>query len=124
MSAQVSGSGGKPVGRGSKAGAKAEGGRREKQSVTDDTLASGSPTAIEQAIDERRAHLAATIDELTSRAQPKEIARRSLAGLQARARNVTHTPEGQLRTERLVAVGGAAVVIAGVMLYLRRRRRT
>jgi uncharacterized protein DUF3618 len=81
-----------------------------------------SPAAIEKAISERRAHLAATIDELALRAQPKEIARRTTAGLQARLRGVTHTPDGQLRTERLVAVGGAVTVVLGLMVLVRRRR--
>lgn len=81
-----------------------------------------SAAAIEKAIDERRAHLAATIDELAYRAKPQEIAKRATASLQARVREVTHTPDGQLRTERLAAVGGAVAVVLGLMVYLRRRR--
>jgi len=82
-----------------------------------------SPTAIELAIQERRAHLAATVDELTARTRPAEIARRTAAGGVRKARTLTHAPDGKLRTERLAAVGAAVVVVVGVFLVLRRRRR-
>jgi hypothetical protein len=98
MSAQVSGAEGKP------------GGTPE------------SPAALEEAIQVRRDHLAATIDELTARAQPKEIVRRGAAGAQRRFLTLTHTPDGQLRTERLAAVAGAIAVLGGVLVLLRRRR--
>jgi hypothetical protein len=81
-----------------------------------------SPAALERAIQDRRDHLAATIDELTARAKPKEIARRGAAGAQRRLLTLTHTPEGQLRTERLAAVAGAVAVLGGVLVFLRRRR--
>ena len=81
-----------------------------------------SPAALEQAIQDRRDHLAATIDELTARAKPKEIARRSAAEAQRRFRTLTHGPDGQLRTERLAAVAGAVAVVGGVLIFLRRRR--
>ena len=84
---------------------------------------SGSPAELEKAIQDRRDHLAATIDELTARAKPKEIARRSAAGVQRRLQGLTHTPEGQLRTERLSAVAGAVAAVGGVMIFLRRRRK-
>jgi hypothetical protein len=80
------------------------------------------PAELEQAIQERRNHLAATIDELGARAKPKEIARRSTAGLVAKAQSLTHGPDGKLRTERLGAAAGAVVVLAGVLVFLRRRR--
>jgi hypothetical protein len=81
----------------------------------------GSPAALEQAIQARRDHLAATIDELTARAKPKEVARRGALGAQRKLHNLMHTEEGQLRTERLAAVVGAVAILAGVV-YLRRRR--
>jgi hypothetical protein len=81
-----------------------------------------SPAALEQAIQARRDHLSATIDELTARARPKEIARRGVAGAQRRFRALTHGPDGQLRTERLAAVAGAIAVLGGVLVLLRRRR--
>jgi Protein of unknown function (DUF3618) len=82
----------------------------------------GSPAALEAQIQAKRDHLAATIDELSSRAAPKEIARRSVAGVQAKIRNATHTPEGQLRTERLAAVGAAVVALGTALIWIRRRR--
>ena len=81
-----------------------------------------SPAALEQAIQDRRDHLAATIDELTTRAQPKEIARRGAAEAQRRFRTITHGPDGQLRTERLAAVAGAIAIVGGALVLLRRRR--
>jgi hypothetical protein len=82
---------------------------------------SGSPSEIEKEIQQRRDHLAATIDELAGRAKPKEIVRRTTAGVQLKARSFTHTPDGQLRSERLGAIGGALAVVAGVMVFVRRR---
>jgi hypothetical protein len=82
----------------------------------------GTPSQLEEAMAARRAHLAATIDELSARAQPKEIARRTSVGLREKLQSLTHTPDGDLRSERLAAVGGAVVVLVGVMAVLRRRR--
>ena len=96
------------------------GGVAESAKVT--VMKPGSPAALEAQIQARRDHLAATIDELSARAAPKEIARRSLAGVQARLRNATHTPDGQLRTER-IAAAGAAVIALGTLILVRRRRR-
>jgi hypothetical protein len=45
-----------------------------------------------------------------------------VAGAVVKARTLTHGPDGKLRTERLAAVAGAAVVVAGVLVFLRRRR--
>ncbi|MBT0769311.1 DUF3618 domain-containing protein [Kineosporia sp. J2-2] len=86
-----------------------------------DEAISGSPSELEKEIQARRERLAATIDELSGRAQPKEIARRGAAALSERLQTVTHTPEGELRTERLAAVAGAFVVIAGVLVFVRGR---
>jgi hypothetical protein len=107
MSTQVNGSTGTP-GESSESG-KAKG-------------VSGSPAQLEQEIQARRDHLASTIDELTNRAKPKEVARRSAIGVQRKLQSFTHTPDGQLRSERLGAIGGAVLVIAGVMVFIRRRR--
>jgi Protein of unknown function (DUF3618) len=121
MSAQ-SGSAGKPA-RKSGVSRSGKNGGKGKPAVSGTVVTPNSPAALERAIDERRQHLAATIDELTFRAKPKEIARRGVAGLRARVQRVTHTPEGELRTERLAAAGGAVAVLAGLLVYLRRRRR-
>jgi hypothetical protein len=81
-----------------------------------------SPAAIESAIEAKRASLAATIDELSFRTQPKELARRGIAGIAGKARGAVATPDGQLRTERVGAVAGAAVVLLVVLVWVRRRR--
>lgn len=82
----------------------------------------GDPQAIEDLIAQRRASLAATVDELVVRAHPKEIARRSVADARGRLQAFANTPEGELRVERLAAVAGAAVAFLGLVLLLRRRR--
>jgi hypothetical protein len=81
-----------------------------------------SPVELERAIDAKRDRLAATIDELTSRAKPKEIARRGAVGARNRAKAAATTPDGQIRKERLGAVAGALVALGGLMFWLRRRR--
>ena len=82
----------------------------------------GSPEELEAQIQARRERLAATIDELTARAAPRAIAQRTMANVQARIRSATHTPDGQLRTERLAAAGAAVVVLAAALVWIRRRR--
>ncbi len=91
--------------------------------MSDKPSKEGSPAALEEAIQERRDHLAATIDELAARAKPADIARRTAAGVQQKLRALTHGPDGRLRTERLSAVAGATAVLGVVMIVLRRRRR-
>ncbi|GAB3247232.1 DUF3618 domain-containing protein [Kineosporia babensis] len=81
----------------------------------------GTPSELEQQIQMRRERLAATIDELSGRAHPKAIAQQGAALVSARVQSVTHTPEGELRTERLAAVAGAFVVLAGVLIFSRSR---
>jgi len=82
-----------------------------------------SPADLELAIEVKRAQLAATIDELSLRARPREIARRGLAGLAAKARGAVATPDGQVRTERVGAVAGAAFVVGVALVWVRVRRR-
>jgi hypothetical protein len=82
-----------------------------------------SPAALERAIEAKRASLAATIDELSVRAHPREIARRGVAGLGAKARGAVETPDGQMRTERIGAVAGATLVVLVALVWVRVRRR-
>ena len=82
-----------------------------------------SPAELEHAIEAKRAQLAATIDELSSRARPRELARRGLAGVTAKARGAVETPDGQLRAERVGAVAGAALVVLVALVWVRIRRR-
>jgi hypothetical protein len=81
---------------------------------------STSPAAIEAEIASTRAHLSSTIDELAVRAQPKEIVRRQVASVRARFAEATHTPEGDLRVERVGAVAAGLSVLLGLaILHLR-----
>ena len=85
---------------------------------------SPSPEAIEAEIAETRAHLASTIDELTARAKPREIVRRQKESAKAKFVDSTHTPEGDLRVERVGAMvaAGAAVLLVLAILHRRHRR--
>ena|SRR5450631_2650547 len=80
-----------------------------------------SPDAIEAEIAKTRAHLASTIDELTIRAQPREIVRRQKESAKARFVEATHTPEGDLRVERIGAVLAAGSAVLLVLAILHRR---
>ena len=79
-----------------------------------------SPDAIEAEIAATRAHLASTIDELSVRAKPKEIARRQAASAKAKLVEATHTPEGEVRVERVGALAAVAAVLLGLAILHRR----
>ncbi len=81
-----------------------------------------SMDAIEAEMVATRAHLASTIDELSVRAAPKEIARRQAASAKARCMEATHTPEGELRIERVGAIAAGVAAVVGLVLAIRRRR--
>jgi anti-sigma factor RsiW len=71
---------------------------------------------IEADIAATRARLASTVDELVDRAHPKNVAKRQVE--QARAQ--VFDERGQLRTQKLVAVAGAAVGLLGMLLMIRK----
>jgi hypothetical protein len=83
-----------------------------------------SPDAIEAEIAVTRAHLASTIDELVVRSRPREIMRRQKESMKATFVDATHTPEGQLRVERLgaIAAAGSAVLLVLAILHRRHHR--
>lgn len=83
---------------------------------------STSPAEIEAEIVETRARLATTIDELAVRAQPKEIARRQAESAKAKLIDATHTPEGDLRVERVGAIAAGSAVLLGLVILFRRYR--
>jgi hypothetical protein len=109
--------------------------------MSDDTR---SADAIEAEIEATRVRLASTVDELATRAQPKEIARRQAEAAkvtlsrQAEVAKVTlsrqgevamvklneaaRTPDGQFRTERLAAVGAALAMLFSLLVFRRVRR--
>jgi hypothetical protein len=79
------------------------------------------PDEIERAIEQRREHLAATVNELVVRAHPKEVARRSARSARHGLRDLAFTPDGQLRYERLAAVVAVVLVLSGLVTWRRRR---
>jgi hypothetical protein len=83
---------------------------------------SQTPAQIEAEIEATRTRLAGTVDELATRVQPKEIARRSAEDAKAKLQAATHTEDGSLRTERVAAVGGAVGLLA-LLVGLRGRAR-
>ena len=83
-----------------------------------------SADAIEAEIGATRDHLASTIDELAVRVKPREIVRRQAGSAKAKVVEATHTPEGDLRVERVGAVAAASfVLLALALLHLRHHRR-
>jgi hypothetical protein len=85
-----------------------------------DQQSTQSVDTIEADIEATRRRLAATIDELTFRVHPKEVLRREVASLKARISNATHTPEGELRLERVAAVGAAVAALVALVVWRRR----
>lgn len=82
-----------------------------------------NPAALVRLIEQRRTHLATTVDELARRARPRELARRGASGAASRVRAATRTEDGGWRVERVVAVGVALAVVTGLLLRTRRRSR-
>ena len=80
-----------------------------------------SVEAIEADIEATRQRLAGTIDELAFRAQPKEILRRQLEAARTSFYQATHTPEGDVRVERVGALAAAAVLLVSLAVWRRRR---
>jgi MYXO-CTERM domain-containing protein len=78
---------------------------------------------IEKDIEAARSRLEGTVNELAYRAQPQVIAQRQAQSLKLKLDAATHTPEGDLRVERIAAVVGAAVALVVVAGLIRRRRR-
>ncbi len=78
---------------------------------------------IETEIEASRVRLAATVDQLTHRAQPKEVARRQVASMKTSFDGATRYDDGTLRSERVAAILAAVSVVLVVLGLIRRRRR-
>jgi hypothetical protein len=76
---------------------------------------------IEAEIAAARQRLAGTVDELHTRAAPKEIARRQAESVKAKLADATYTESGDLRTERIAALAAAAVALLGLGAWRRHR---
>ena len=83
----------------------------------------GDPAAIEAEIARRREHLAATVDELVERANPRALAQRGVEDARGRLQAAVFTPTGELRTERVAAVAAAVAVLVLLRTLVRRRRK-
>ncbi len=77
---------------------------------------------LEAELARSRQHLAGAIDELTRRAAPKAILQRQLDALRTRFDAATHTPTGELRTDRVAALAAAGVGLVALGIWRRRRR--
>ncbi|MGW1339712.1 DUF3618 domain-containing protein [Kribbella sp. NPDC002412] len=74
---------------------------------------------IEADIAATRARLASTVDALVDRAHPRNVAKRQIESAKAQV----FDERGQLRTQKILAVGGAAAGVAGVVAVLLLIRR-
>lgn len=89
--------------------------------ATKSTKPTRSVSDIESDLAAARTRLGGTVDQLAFRAKPQEIARRQVSSTKLKFAEATHTPDGDLRTER---VGMALLALAAgliVMGLLRRR---
>lgn len=79
-----------------------------------------SAAQIEAEIATTRERLAATIDQLAFRAQPKNIVRREVDSARNAFTRATRNEDGSLRTERITTVlGASAAVLLGIGLLRR-----
>lgn len=84
--------------------------------------ATRSAKEIEADLAATRERLAGTIDELTFRAQPKELAKRGVEDAKLKVGGFTHTPDGELDTQKLAMVlGGVAALLLTIGLVRRAR---
>jgi hypothetical protein len=87
-------------------------GRSERSAHPD---GSRSARQIEADLDQTRARLAATVDTLAERVQPRSIATRGAD----RAKQVVVTPDGRVRIGRMVKVAVSAAAVLGALALLR-----
>jgi Protein of unknown function (DUF3618) len=80
------------------------------------------PEAIEKIVDDRRRHLAETVDALVYRVHPKQVARRYANNARERAIGFVTDEQGEPRYERIAAAAAAAVLLL-VIVVVRRRDR-
>lgn len=81
------------------------------KNVNLDTPVPKSPQQLSARIEARQDRIAGNIDELVGRIHPKAVATR----MANKARDTFFTEDGDLRPERLAAVGVAMVAVVGVV---------
>lgn len=77
---------------------------------------------LEAQIAASRQSLAATIDELTRKAAPKALVKRQVEEIRTTFYEATHTPQGDVRVERVAALATAGVLLVALGLWRRTRR--
>jgi hypothetical protein len=77
------------------------------------------PDRIEQDIEETRARLAATIDQLVDRTSPKNVARREMVAV----RRTFVDDQGNPRTENILKVVGGIAGFVAVLVVIRKVTR-
>lgn len=89
-----------------------------------------SPDDIEADIERTRERLAGTVNEIADRVKPANVVRRKTEGVRQLAAQGIDTaraqvvdPNGNVRTERVAALGVAAIAAVGLMVWRGVRRR-
>ncbi|MGH3424111.1 MAG: DUF3618 domain-containing protein [Nocardioidaceae bacterium] len=82
----------------------------------DTPSSNGKPDDLVDEIEKVREHLATTVDALVDRVSPKNVARRTLAGVKAKFVDEKGSP----RLETIVPVVGGTVLFVGVVLVIRK----
>ena len=73
------------------------------------------PAEIEAQIKRARAELAATVDQIAERVNPRHVAEDA----KRRARDIVYNPDGTLRKERVIAIGGGAFEFLTFVIWRR-----
>ncbi|MFV0458111.1 MAG: DUF3618 domain-containing protein [Actinomycetales bacterium] len=82
-----------------------------------------TPEQIRAEIAERQHRLADSVDELTTRANPKTLIADGRQEAADRIRDAVLDEQGNPRVERLAAIGGAVAAILVLVIVARRRRK-
>jgi hypothetical protein len=92
-------------------------GRHSAGTVAERPVPVGDPAALEAQIEQTRAQLAETIDQLAERVHPRTVARRAAD----RARSVVVDEYDQIRLDRVLLITGVVVAWVGLRIWRRRR---
>ncbi len=84
-------------------------------------MASQSTAQIEKSIEQTRARLAATIDELAYRVKPANLAKRQVEQAKASFASATQNEQGGVRYEVVVPVVAAVVGLVAIAIIRRAR---
>ncbi len=84
---------------------------------------SPSIDALQADVVAHRQRLAGTVDELAGRLTPQALLRQNTEAAKAKFADLTTTPQGDLRVERIAAVAAAVVVVVALRVWGGRRRK-